>query len=231
METATTHNERSALTTVDHGALVRLFIEAFPTLDADGQRLALMLYRLLAGARPVSPASLASALDRPVEDVQRLLGQWPGVFYDDGCVIGFWGLTVKQTPHRLAVNGNTVYAWCAWDTLWLPALLESTANVTSRCAQTGEAVWLRVSPGRMESVEPAAAVVSFLKPDVVELREHATTSFCHFVHFFRDPEAGERWIAAHPGTFLFSLETAFGLGRRVNATRYRNILRNPGGSP
>jgi hypothetical protein len=46
------------------------------------------------------------------------------------------------------------------------------------------------------------------------------------VHFFRDREAGEQWIAAHPGTFLLSLDAAFDLGRRVNATRYRDILRN-----
>lgn len=229
METTTRHSERSALTMVDQGALVRLFTEAFPALDADGQQLALTLYRLLASARPVSPARLASALDRPVEDVQRLLGQWPGVFKDDeGRIIGFWGLTVEEMPHRLEVNENTVYAWCAWDTLWLPALLDATVNVTSRCAQTGEPVRLCVSPGRVESAEPASVVVSFLKPDVRELREHATTSFCHYVHFFRDRQGGERWIAAHPGTFLLSLEAAFELGRRVNAARYRNLLKNRG---
>ena len=195
METTTRHSERPALTTVDEGALVRLFIEAFPGIDADGQQLTLALYRLLATARPVPPASLASALDRPVEDVQCLLGQWPSVFRDDkGRIIGFWGLTVKETPHRLEVNGNTVYAWCAWDALWLPALLGATVNVTSRYAQTGEAVRFRVSPGRVESVAPAAVAVSFLKPDVRALRERATTSFCHFVHFFRDREAGEQWI-------------------------------------
>lgn len=225
MKAVTLHNE---LTTLDRNALARLFVEAFPTLDADGQRLARALYRLLANARSVSPASLASALDRPVTEIQRLLDRWPGLFYDDGRIVGFWGLTVKETPHRLEVNGSAVYAWCAWDTLWLPQLLEATVNVTSRCAQTGEPMRLRVSPERVESVEPASAVVSFLEADVRELRERTTTSFCHFVHFFRDREAGERWIAAHPSTFLLSLEAAFGIGCRVNAARYPEILHNQG---
>jgi alkylmercury lyase len=225
MEIAAAHNERTAL---DRDALVRLFVEAFPTLDAGGQRAALALYRLLADARSVPPANLANTLDRPVEDIKHLLDRWPGVFYDAGRIVGFWGLTIKETPHRLAVNGHTVYAWCAWDTLWLPALLDATVNVTSRCAQTGEPVRLRVSPARIESAEPASVVVSFLEPDVGELRSRATTSFCHFVHFFRDREAGERWTAAHPETFLLSRDAAFDIGRRVNAVRYPKILSNQG---
>lgn len=223
MEVATLPDE---LTSPDRAALVRLFVEAFPTLDAGGQRLALALYHLLANAQSVAPASLARVLDRPLEDITRLLDRWPGVFYGDGRIVGFWGLTVTETPHRLEVNGQTVYAWCAWDTLWLPALLEATANITSRCAQTGEPVRLCVSPARVESVDPASVVVSFLAPEVGELRERATTSFCHFVHFFRDREAGARWTAAHPGTFLLAREAAVDIGRRVNAARYPEILRN-----
>lgn len=225
MEIAAAHNERTAL---DRDALVRLFVEAFPTLDASGERAALALYRMLASAQSVSPADLANTLDRPVEDIKRLLDRWPGIFYDDGRIVGFWGLTIKETPHRLAMNGNTVYAWCAWDTLWLPALLDATVNVASRCAQTGEPVRLRVSPARIESVEPASAVVSFLEPNVGELRSRATTSFCHFVHFFRDREAGKRWTAAHPETFLLSRDAALDIGRRVNAVRYPKILSNQG---
>ncbi|HZP94626.1 MAG TPA: alkylmercury lyase MerB [Burkholderiales bacterium] len=217
---------------MNRGALARLFINAFPAMGAGDQRLALVLYRLLAGGRSVSPARLASSLNRPVEDIQRVLGRWPGVFYDDaGAVIGFWGLTVKEMRQRLELNGNTVYAWCAWDTLFLPALLDATANIASRCAQTGEPVRLTVSPGRIESVDPASVVVSFLEPDESELRENVTKSFCHFVHFFRDHEAGKRWVARHPGMFLLTLEEAFDIGRRVNAARYRDVLQAIGEIP
>jgi hypothetical protein len=50
-----------------------------------------------------------------------------------------------------------------------------------------------------------------------------TASFCHYVHFFRDREAGARWAAQHPGTFLLSLEEAFAVGKRMNAVRYREV--------
>ena len=71
---------------------------------------------------------------------------------------------------------------------------------------------MRVAPESVESVEPPEVVVSFLEPsrpfdgDVIK-------SFCCYVHFFVDAEAGERWTSARPGTFLISLEDAFELGR------------------
>ena len=222
MAAATTPDEPTALSDLERDALVSVFAEAFPAMSAADQRLAKTLYRLLANSKRVAAASLAGVLERRTEEIERLLTQWPGVFRDEDCVVGFWGLTVKETPHRLQVDGVATYTWCAWDTLWIPALLDATVQVVSRCAQTREPVRLRVSPERVESVEPAAVLLSFLKPEVRKLREHATANFCHFVHFFRDRKAAERWIAGHPDTFLISLEAAFDLGRRVNAARYRD---------
>lgn len=50
----------------------------------------------------------------------------------------------------------------------------------------------------------------------------------NYVYFFRDRDAGVRWTAAHPGTFLLPREAAFDIGRRVNAARYPETLRNQG---
>lgn len=41
-------------------------------------------------------------------------------------------------------------------------------------------------------------------------------SFCHYVHFFVDPQAGEKWTSEHPGTFLLSLGETFELARLTN---------------
>jgi hypothetical protein len=40
--------------------------------------------------------------------------------------------------------------------------------------------------------------------------------FCHYIHFFVDAQAGEKWTSEHPGTYLISLEEAFELGRLTN---------------
>jgi len=88
------------------------------------------------------------------------------------------------------------------------------------------AAWLVVSPDRVESVEPVDALVSFLLPD-----GHFRTSaanvmaqFCHFVFFFPSRSSGERWVGKHPGTFLYSLDEAFALAKRLNAKNFGTEL-------
>ncbi|GMQ89948.1 MAG: organomercurial lyase MerB [Gammaproteobacteria bacterium] len=209
----------------DLDKLAETFVAAFPGLDAEGQGLAMTLYRLLSEGQAVSYERLAQALNTPTETVSQTLSQWPAVFYDEsGHIIGFWGLTVKKTRHRLHVDGATVYAWCAWDTLFLPELLGATATVTSTCAASGGQIRLTVSPTRIEAAEPGDVVVSFLVPEKEELRKNVTTSFCHFVYFFRSRKDGETWVDEHDGTFLLSLEDAFVVGQKKNALRFGDAL-------
>ena len=205
--------------------LADLFVRSFPQLSVDDQPLALKLYRLLAKGEPVSSDRLAQALGRSTDSVKQTLTQWPGVFFDESARIkAFLGLSVEKTPHRLTVNGRTVYTWCAWDTLFIPELLNATVNISSTCGATGSVIRLVVSPSGIQRVDPGEVVVSFLIPDVKELQENITASFCHFVYFFRSREEGDAWIAEHDGTFLLSLEEAFTVGRKMNAARYHGIL-------
>ena len=197
------------------------FVRAFPPLDADDQELALKLLALLSSGKPVPQDQLAETLNRDSADVRRKLRQWSGVFYDDAHnVVAFFGVSVRETHHRLLVNGNTSFAWCAWDTLFIPTLLNTTVDVSSTCAQSGAAINLIVSPAGIDSVQPSDTVLSFLTPDESELRNDITTSFCHFIHFFRTREDGEIWASNHAGTFLLSLDDAFLLGEKMNAARY-----------
>jgi alkylmercury lyase len=161
----------------------------------------------------------------PSERVEQLLTAWPGVFFDDQQVIGFWGLTIRRLSptHRLEVDGRTLFAWCAWDTLFLPGILDATARVESACPTTGETISLLVSPYGVFQTSHPEAVVSFLTPEQ-DFDADVIQSFCHFVHFFTSPVAGEAWTAEHPGTFLLSLEDAFELGRRVNARNFPSEL-------
>ncbi len=200
-------------------------VNAFPRLSAADQTLALRLYRLLAEGEPVSRERLAQTVNMPVAEVSRTLSNWPGVYDDENHnIIGFWGLTIKEMRHRLDVNGKTLYTWCAWDTLFIPELLNATADVTSTCAATGETIRLAISPTAAKDLEPSYVVVSFLIPDKTKFQENLTASFCHFVYFFRDREVGKQWVAKHAGTFLLSLEEAFTIGGKMNAAQYKDVL-------
>jgi alkylmercury lyase len=99
-------------------------------------------------------------------------------------------------------------------------LLGAKAKVTSVCRGSGEPVRLAVGPGAVESAEPAGMVVSFLLPNAEAVRADLITSFCHYVHFFRSPEAAGPWLYEHPETFLLTLAQAYEVGRRRNRLQY-----------
>jgi alkylmercury lyase len=196
---------------------------AVPDFD---ERIALEVYRRLAEGSPASASDVAERAGAAAERVEELLTSWPGVHLDEKRdVIGFWGLTItKLSPtHRLEVHGRNLFAWCAWDTLFLPEILDATARVESACPTTGETISLLVSPGGVVETSHPGAVVSFLTPDN-HFDADVIQSFCHFVHFFASREAGEAWTAKNPGTFLLSLDDAFELGRRVNALNFPSAL-------
>jgi alkylmercury lyase len=208
--------------TVD--ALVQALHSASRPLDAAEQRLAVALYRTLAEGRPVAAAELAGRTDRSVEEVTATLDGWPNVFYDrHRQVIGFWGLALPEMPHRLEVAGRVLHAWCAFDPLFMVPLLGEPARVASTCPVTGRQVSLIVTPDGATDVTPAEAVVSFLVP-TRPWDDDVIASFCHSVLYFAAEEAGRRWIAAHPGTFLLSVEQAFEVGRRFNLGRFGAAL-------
>lgn len=192
---------------------------ARPDTDETDARLVTALYELLGQGHPVALADVSSLTGLAETEISDRIGEWPGVFRDEeGRVIGFWGLTiVEMPPHEIMLDGRRLWAWCAWDTLFLPRRLEATLEVQSRCATTGQEITLRVSPEGLESVAPADVVVSFLEPSR-PFDSNVITSFCHYVHFFVDGQAGEEWVSNHPGTFLISLEDAFELGRLTDET-------------
>jgi alkylmercury lyase len=207
------------MTQVTAEGVAESLFESMPDLDDEERRLALTIYRLLAEGRPVRPERIAESAGLDRAAVDRALEEWPGTFRDEqGCVVSFWGLAQPEMPHRFEVDGARLHAWCAWDTLFLPALIRRTARVSSQCPVTGEMISLRVAPDGVEALSPEGAVVSMLVPadgfdaDLIQ-------SFCHHVHFFASPEAGEDWIAEREDAFLLTVDEAFRLGELWNQRR------------
>jgi len=206
---------------MNHEQVSDYLIQAFPEINSEQQQLSLALYRSLALGKPVAVAHLEDATGLAGEVIDQTLQSWPGVFFDDNKnVIGFWGISNRETSHRLFVNGQTSYAWCAWDALFIPALLSETVQVSSQCPVTDSKIELVISPTRAKVIGDKPLFVSFLMPDMDGMKENVTTNFCHFVYFFDSLQVAEQWIAKHPGTFLLSLDDAFSIGNNVNAARY-----------
>jgi len=203
-------------------------VGCFPRLNFLEQQLSLDLYRLLADGQPVPRTAIAEKLKISVEQVIRILDPWPGVFSDEqNRVVGYWGLSLPaayKSPHTLRMNGLTLAAWCAWDTLFLPQLVGHTADIESASPGGAGTIRLTVTPQRVERVEPLGAQMSVPVPDAQEMQKSVVASFCHFVHFFPSRQAGEDWTAKHVGTFLLSVHEAYILARLKNEAQYRDVL-------
>jgi alkylmercury lyase len=182
----------------------------------------LALFRLLAEGRPVEPTRLAAETGVPAADVVEWLGRWWGVQTDEGRVVAFQGLSVVEAPHRLRLDGRTLYTWCAWDTLFLPELLGCPAEIASTCPTTGATVSLRVGPDGPSELSPPDAVMSFIDPG--HSFEHVIQTLCRFVHFFASPEAAAQWTDSHPGTYVMPIEDGYEIGRRTNAAQWGQLL-------
>jgi alkylmercury lyase len=204
--------------------LASKIVGAVPKLGPSERRIAIGLYRLLAEGRPVSPERIADTLNLSAGAVRETLSRWPGVYNDDaGRVVGFWGLSLSEMPHRFKVDGRALYTWCAWDSLFIPGILGKTAKVESTDPVTGEKISLVVGQGGIQDLEPAETVVSFLEPNGV-FDSDVIQSFCHFVHFFGSPKSGHRWTSTHKGTLLLSADQAYDLGRLTNARNFGEAL-------
>lgn len=100
---------------------------ATPTLDHEQQRIAQHVYHLIAAnAEPATVAQIADAAKVLPDRVEESLRSWPLVLWDDqDRVVGFWGIHANHISptHAIAVDDTTVYAWCAWDTLFITEIL------------------------------------------------------------------------------------------------------------
>jgi alkylmercury lyase len=197
---------------------------ARPPLDGVRQRLAIALYRLLAEGRPVWTHRLAERAGVAAADVAPMLDRRLGVDLDErGAVESFWGLSLSVTPHRLDLDGRTLYAWCAWDTLFLPALLGTTIDVASPCPTSETPILLTVTPDQVQRLEPAGAVLSMRHPDE-RFTADTRSSFCRHVHFFASERAFSEWAARDAGTFAVTIDDGFEIARRVNVATYGPAL-------
>ncbi len=167
---------------------------------------------LLARGKPVALEEIAAASGKSQGAVQAALDRFPSTEWgEQGRVVGL-GLTLHPTPHRLELEGRTLFAWCALDALLFSVLLGRPASIESPCRGTGEQVHIEVTPAGIEIVEPPSAVASLVAArDVADFRRVS----CNNTHFFSSPEAASRWSQKHPEATILPAGDAFRLGQLI----------------
>lgn len=209
----------------DRARLIATVVDSFPKLNEQEQKISLGLYRALAKGVPVSRQQLAVSLKLPVELINDALNRWCDIFSDnDALITGYCGLTLARTSHHFTIGAKTLYTWCAWDTLFIPELLDQTAGVESSCPATKRRIRLTVTPQGVIDADPPGAVMSWLTAEPAKIRENVVANFCHYVHFFHSADAGANWVLEHPGTFVVTVEEAYAIGKGRNAATYTDKL-------
>lgn len=181
--------------------------------SVEGRDLLPHAIRLLSEGEPVALERLADAIGWPVDDVEAELGEQASAERDDqGRLVGF-SLTLRWTPHRFTIDGRTLYAWCASDTLMFPVILGRAGLVESTCPQTGRPIRIELTPDGVKRVDPSEAVVSAVRPGgrLADVRG----STCDHGHFFSSAAASTGWAGEHPEGYVLPVDEAFRLDREV----------------
>ena len=195
--------------------------------DEKSQRVLLGLYRLLSAGSPLSLEDVADQLGESRENVANALGKIPqsSVEYDgDVRIVGFGGLTLNKTRHRLRVDGRTLHTWCAFDTLFAPGLLGKRVEISSSCPVTDTSIRLTVDADGVRETAPATTVLSFVTPDADDYQIDIRSAFCCHVNFLESEAAAARWAAANDSALFLSIAEGFALGRIRNGTRFSELL-------
>jgi alkylmercury lyase len=180
-----------------------------------GLELAPHAVRLVAAGEPVGLQRLAAASGWSVEEVDAALDEQTSAERDDrGRLVGL-ALTLRPTSHRFTVDGRTLYAWCASDTLMFPVILGRPGIVESTCPQTGRPIRIEIAPDGVERLDPPETVLSAVRPTgaVVDVR----TETCDLGHFYSSRAAAAPWADEHPDGYVLSVDEAFEVDRQVIA--------------
>jgi alkylmercury lyase len=184
-------------------------------------RLLVQVLRTLARGRPVSAQEIdviAADLGWAPEAAHGFLRPLTERDAADAVIGVFPGLSLGNHPHRLSVNGRQMSAWCAEDTLFLPALLGQTAMIESTSPLSRAPVRLTVSPDGVMEVYPPEAVLSIAVVDGdtrLTSVEAIWMTFCQNIHFFATREEAVRWAAGRDDIAILTPDEGYELGRQL----------------
>jgi alkylmercury lyase len=191
-------------------------------------RLQVIALQLLSKGEPVSPDSLAEAWNMPLEQVHAIFEQAGALgtlqLDDSGNMVGS-AISLVPSSHKFQVNGKTLYAWCAYDAIYIPGVIGTNALIDSIDPLSNESIRLKVSPeGVMES-EPEGIAVTVVGMEA-DVRGGAESSRCSQMHFFVSEENARKWSADYPDVSIMTVDQVYDLARefQIEPARQMGLL-------
>jgi alkylmercury lyase len=186
-------------------------------LDLD-YRVTFGTMQALAKGNPVSPDELASIWGLPLEQVQLILA---GAVEAGRAEIDARGnlvggvLSLNPTAHRISMDGNQLYAWCAYDAIYAPGVVGKSAHIESQDPVTGEPVEATITPEGVADVRPKDAVVSVVGGKT-DMRGGPQSPRCTQMLFFGSRESANQWLQGRTDVAILTVEEVFDLAEEFH---------------
>lgn len=162
-------------------------------------------YDLLLKEKPLTADSLSQIINKSPEETKAIISTFGEVDQHEK-IVGFMGITLVETSHKLSVDDHVVYTWCAADTLLFPRFLGFSAKVESRDPVNGELVKLSVNEDYLEWTDPVPLYISWMeKADSCDIRN----SFCKHSYFFSSQDTANKWLEENPAGKISKVEDFF----------------------
>ncbi len=162
------------------------------------------VHRHLLTGKSLSVEQFAEMLEKSTSEGKEILSLHGEV--DANHVVGFLGLSLRKTNHKMKFNGKTIYTWCAADTLMFPQYLSFSAQIESKDPITSDLVKLSVNENFLDWTNPVPLYISWMKmADSCDIRQ----SFCNHSSFFSAKESADKWLQENPGGKISLVEEFF----------------------
>lgn len=178
---------------------------------------------LLANGQPIDPKRLAAATGMSLQAAAERLG-WArdaGYEFDDSDRLVGAALSLNPTEHHFRIRGRDLYAWCGFDTLFLPILLDEPANVISTCPDTGTTIRLHVAAdGTVSDLTPASTVLAVVGVEITACcpTTGPGSAVCTQMPFLAHQQAALHWLNGRSGIAILSIPDATRLAQAYATT-------------
>jgi alkylmercury lyase len=209
--------------------LIEAYREAFDAIPQEALELDLRVtvktMQALAEGKPVSPDQLAEIWEMPLEQVLMVLDRavtaGRAVINAQGDLVG-GVLSLVPTAHRISVEGEQLYAWCAYDAIYAPGVIGRPAQVVSKDPVSGDPIEMTITPEGVENLRPEGAVVTVVGPEA-DVRGGLESPRCSQMLFFGSRDSAEKWRQDRAGVSILTVEEVFEIARQFQIEPARRL--------
>jgi alkylmercury lyase len=193
-------------------------------LDLD-LRLTVRTIQALSRGKPVSPEQLAEIWEVPLEQVRSVLA---GAVLAGRAEVNSQGdlvggiLSLIPTPHRISIGGKQLYAWCAYDAIYVPGLVGKTAEISTQDPITGDPIKIIITPDSVADVQPEGSVVSVVGVES-DMRGGPKSPRCTQMLFFGSRDSAHQWLQGRPDMSILTAEEVFEIARQFQIEPARRL--------